>query len=143
MGFKLILDERMEKWKKGMEENKNIYKNIQLPDAKSMDAGSSKEMDRYLFMMTHRIGYGKWNEIYAKLMRHPYFRLNFLLRAMGPSRLKYRVDQILRACSKKTTKKRNSPESSMNASVSLRSPSKDDEESEPPSNKRRKMIVDK
>merc|ERR1712190_416235 len=84
--------------------------------------------------MPHRIGYGKWNEIYAKLMRHPYFRLHLLLRAMGPSRLKYRVDQILRACSKKTTKKRNSPESSMNASVSVRSPSKDDEESEPPSN---------
>merc|ERR1712129_179170 len=95
------------------------------------------EIDRYLFMMTHRIGYGQWEQIYAKVIRHPYFRMNFMLRSMQPSHIKHRVDQILRACNKKTTaKKRNTSESSMDVSEKV---AKSESEDIEPTNKRQKV----
>ena len=116
--FKSELDSRMKKYEKFIKNsNDNIYKQLQLPDAKCYDVGFDKDIDRYLFILTYKIGYGNWNKIYLKLINHSYFQFNFLLKTLKPLQLKQRIDTILRSCisSKKSSnsKKRISRESSL------------------------------
>ena len=91
--------DRMAKWTESVaESNDGIWKEIQIPDAKGMDGGFSKEVDRFLFVTTARIGYGEWDEIHRAVARHPLFRFNFWLKMQSPMQLKQRVDTILRSC---------------------------------------------
>lgn len=108
--FTSILNLRVSKWEGTMSENDSIYKSIQIPDAKGLDAGFDKELGTILFLTTHRIGYGQWKEIKSKLVSHPSLRYNFFLRTLTESQLKNRMDAILRACSSsKSNKKRSVP----------------------------------
>ena len=137
--FKLVLNERINKWKSL---SGNGYKELQIPDARGMDVGFNKELDRFLFITTHQIGYGKWDEIYAKVVNHPYFQFNFLLRTLKPLQFKQRMDTILRACSK-TSKKRSSPGSSLDVTTQefkIGDGEKTDDDQPP--NKRQKLSQD-
>ena len=57
-------------------QNENIYKELQIPDARSNDIGFNKEIDRFLFLLTDKFGYGNWTKIRQKLLSHPYFKFN-------------------------------------------------------------------
>jgi len=103
--LKDILSDRVRRWTEAVErDNNGIYKEIQIPDAKSMDNGFNKEIDRFLFLTTHRLGYGAWDEIHRAVTRHPVFRFNFFVKTRRPMQLKQRVDTILRACGSSKSK---------------------------------------
>ena len=81
--FKIVLNDRMKKYESWIiNSNDNIYKEIQIPDAKCYDVGFNKEIDRYLFLMTYKLGYGEWNKIYISLIKHPLFQFNFFLKTL-------------------------------------------------------------
>merc|ERR1711933_658002 len=135
--YKLVLHERMAKWNKFVSDtNDNIYKELQIPDAKCFDIGFNKEIDRYLFILTYYIGYGEWNKIYLKLVNHPYFQFNFLIKTLKPLQLKNRMDSILRACiSSKKSKKRTSRESSLEIkmkNININNQTQNENDNEPP-----------
>jgi len=124
--FKAELHLRMKKFEKFIiENNDNVYKELQIPDARCADVGFSKDLDRYLFLLTYKFGYGEWQQIYACLLSHPYFQFNFFLQTLKPSHIKYRMDTILRACissnkSKTGSKKRAAATSSREPSLTAK-----------------------
>jgi len=146
--FKTVLNDRVTKYRDFIKtSNDNIYKELQIPDAKCYDIGFNKEIDRYLFLITYKLGYGEWNKIYSSLIKHPLFQFNFLLKTLKPQQIKNRMDTILRACisSKKSnnSKKRQSREPSLetkmkNIQIDGGDGEDDNDNLEPP-NKRRKM----
>merc|ERR550525_1873802 len=116
--LKAVLMDRVSKWRESVVDgNDGIWKEIQIPDAKGLDSGFSKEVDRFLFLTTARIGYGEWDAIHKAVTQHPLFRFNFMLKTQSPMQLKQRVDAILRSCggikraSKRTAAERESTES--------------------------------
>jgi len=128
-----MLNERMTKWRNMMKTNNEcIYKELQIPDAKGLDVGFNKEMDRFLFITTYTVGYGEWDRIHFELINHPYFQFNFLLQSLKPLQLKNRMDAILRACisAQKSNKKKR---------VVLSETNNEKTNNDQPPNKKRKM----
>ena len=95
--LKAVLIDRVEKWEEGVRDsNDGIWTEIQLP--KGQDCGFTREVDRFLFLTTARLGYGEWSALHRAVGRHPLFFSNFWLKTQSPMELKQRVDTILRSC---------------------------------------------
>lgn len=93
---------------------KEMEKALQLKVARYQDPwkeldviyGNSKsktfidEEDRWLVCMTHRLGYGRWEDIKLEVRRAWQFRFNWWLKSRTPIELKRRVDVLIRLIEK-------------------------------------------
>jgi len=104
--LKQILSVRVAKWTQSLSVGEGVgegvpvrvYKEMQLPDAKGRENGFTKAMDRFLILTTHKMGYGEWNKVRARLWAHPMLRMNFFVRTLSTAQIKGRVDALIRAC---------------------------------------------
>eukprot|EP00667_Euglena_gracilis_P000745 EG_transcript_744 len=55
------------------------------------------EEDRQLAMVTHEVGYGKWDEIQRRLQAVPALAFDWPMKVRGPAELKVRAEHLVRA----------------------------------------------
>jgi hypothetical protein len=58
------------------------------PPGASKGKAFSEEADRYLICMTHRLGWGQWEELKYHIHSEPLFRIDWFLKSRTPLELK-------------------------------------------------------
>eukprot|EP00871_Galdieria_phlegrea_P001679 jgi/Galph1/2511/GphlegSOOS_G1164.1 len=62
--------------------------------------GFVEEEDRFLVCMTHKLGYGRWEELKMEIRKAWQFRFDWFIKSRTPLELRRRVDMLIRAIEK-------------------------------------------
>merc|ERR1712086_490146 len=60
----------------------------------------NEEADRYLICMTHKLGWGQWEELKYHIRSEPLFRFDWFLKSRTPLELKRRIETLVRTIEK-------------------------------------------
>ena len=85
-------------------DSSEYFKQLKWPKGKAYNEGE----DRFMLCMTHKLGYGAWDELKAAIRSSWLFRFDWFIKSRTPQELGRRVDTLIRLIEKEDeeTKKR-------------------------------------
>jgi len=86
----------------------NPWRDLKLSYGPSKGKAYNEDEDRFMLCMTHKLGYGAWDELKAAIRSSWLFRFDWFIKSRTPQELGRRVDTLIRLIEKEDeeTKKR-------------------------------------
>jgi len=79
---------------------KNPWRDLKFSYGGSKGKAYNEDEDRFLICMTHKLGYGAWEELKAEIRKNWMFRFDWFIKSRTPQELGRRVESLIRMIEK-------------------------------------------
>ncbi|XP_074346037.1 ISWI chromatin-remodeling complex ATPase CHR11-like isoform X1 [Apium graveolens] len=140
-------DEIMKAIGKKLDRYKNPWLELKIQYGQNKGKLYNEECDRFMLCMTHKLGYGNWDELKAAFRTSPLFRFDWFVKSRTTSELARRCDALIRLVERENQEfdererqARKEKKLAKNATPSKRSLGRQSAESPPSGMKKRKQL---
>jgi SWI/SNF-related matrix-associated actin-dependent regulator of chromatin subfamily A member 5 len=81
---------------------KNPWRDLKFSYGGSKGKAYNEDEDRFLICMTHKLGYGAWEELKAEIRKNWMFRFDWFIKSRTPQELGRRVESLIRMIEKES-----------------------------------------